>query len=1069
MKVIYMFIVLLLTTEPLFSQTYRGKVVSSSDGEAMVGVSVRAVKSKTFAFTDGSGDFVLAVSFDTDTLILNHLGYKMLSIAFIKSQGLPSHFVMDPASNELQEVKVSTGYSKVSSDRATGSFTSIGNDLINRSVSSNLLNRLEGIANGLQFVSEKQGPHGTSGELRVRGLSTIHSTGSPLIVIDNFPYEGDINSINPNDVESITLLKDAAAASIWGVRAGNGVIVITSKQGKYSQKNAVNFKSNTTVGSKPDIFYNPMFIPSGDMIGFQRSLFEAGGNRVRNNWTLLSPVAELQIAEEEGKISKEEMEDKLNRLAVNDVRNDMYKYLLQNSLNQQYTLSLSGGTSTLKYNSSVGFDDNRSAHVGFSNERITLNNHFTFRLNSKFEINSSINYAFIKQKNNGLLLSDLNPRGGGTVQPYVTFMEESGQPAAIPYKHRQTYISQAESSGLLNWEYRPLTEQSLLDKTSTSEEIRINTAAKYSIFPFLDLEARFQYRTAGGDDRQHNVSSGYYVRDLVNSYTQPDGTRIIPDGGILTGSKSLRNNHYGRVQLNYYKTTARHNIEALSGVEIRQDQSQSGPSYHLYNYDDKNLTNSSMLNYATIYPMRPLSSSRIPNTSGYMEYLTDRYISYYLNGSYTFDNTYTLSVSSRWDASNIFGVATNQKGVPLWSVGFMWNLKEALFPLLDEINVLKFRNTYGINGNINKQVSSLPKISLGSGAIVNAPSAQLLSTGNPSLRWEKVKTFNSALDFALFNNRLSGSAEFYQKKGEDLIGYDFLDPTTGIFLPPSGFYTMDNRINYANIRTRGIDLELRALMARGRIRWTVGVLSSWSKNEVTKYNAGESPSILSFLPASSSGRAAAREGYSLDVIYGLPWVGLNPVSGKMLVVTGEQTNENYAAYWGSLKYTDLKNMGVTVPLYFGSLMNTLEWKQFKLSINVMYKAGHKFRRKSIHYTNLITFGEGHKDYALRWQKPGDEVHTNVPALALVSDYSRDNIYMYNESLIEDASSIRLKDVQLSYRFSVPKLQLRNVSAFMYLNNPGILWRANKSGLDPDFAESPYPAVKTGTLGLSIDF
>jgi len=1069
MKKIYLIGLLFVSSAPLYAQLLRSRVVASSDGTGIPGVSVRLTQKGSGTLTNADGFFEINANLMHDTLVISSIGFKVLIVPVSLNQPIPAILSMEEQANTLQEIIVSTGYAKISSERATGSFAHIGNELINRSVSTDIISRLEGISSGLQFYRSTVTPHGTSSELRVRGLSTIHSSATPLIVVDNFPYEGDINTINPNDVADITILKDAAATSIWGVRAGNGVIVITTKQSKFNQKTAVSFQSNLTSADKPDLFYNPAFMNSLDLVDFQRLRFQQGGFQ-QNNWTLLPPAVELQIAGQQGQITKEAMERQLQMLSTKDIREDMLRYLYQRSLNQQYALNISGGTNDLKYITSIGFDKNISGNVGFGSSRVTLNNQLNYRLGQKLEVFTAVYYALQKYQNNGLLPSSLTPREGGALQSYTTLTDENGSPAAIPYKYRQTYIDAAASAGLLNWQYKPLDELALADNTASNSEIRMNAGLRYNITPTLDLDLKYQFRNTEGGTRNYYAPETYYVRDLMNRFTQPNGVSVIPNGGILSGSRSSGKSHYGRLQLNYNTSISdKHQLDALAGAEIREDQASSGPGYLLYGYNDQTLTSAPYVNYETSYPLRPRSSSRIPNTTGDLQYFTDRFLSYFANAAYTFDRRYTLTLSSRWDASNIFGVATNQKGVPLWSVGALWNVKQELLSTIHAIDLLKFRATYGVNGNVNKQVSTLPSISNSIGTVTNFPSAQLLSTGNPALRWETVAVWNIAADFAFLKNRIRGSLEYYQKAGRDLIGYDYLDPTTGIFqIGLGGVSNIDSRINSANMLTKGMDLEISGTITTGKLQWSAVLLASWTKNRITQYSGTESPTIQSFFPVSNAARAPAREGKSADVLYALPWYGLNPATGTMQVFTNNELNENYAVYWSSLQPGRLQEMGVTVPQHFGSFRNTLIWNRLSLSINLVYKAGYNFRRSSIHYSNLINYGNGHQDYQQRWQVPGDEQHTTVPALPMNANLTRENIYMNNESLIDNAAHIRCKDINLSYRFPTPKKHIKNASVFLYVNNVGILWRANKHGLDPDYPTAEYPLARTSSLGFKID-
>jgi len=1056
----------------LNAQTLIGRVVNATDNAPILGATVLLKNTNTSSITNEDGNFSIKNTAGNDTISITAIGFHSKSITVSSSSTHLGTISLTVNETQLQEVVVQTGYQRISKERATGSFSYINNELINRSTSGNILNRLEGITPSLQFIRKQNTPQQGSYDLRVRGLSTILSETEPLIILDNFPYDGDINNINPNDVESITVLKDAAAASIWGARAGNGVIVITTKQGKYNSNTKVSFSTNQTITERPDLFYSKNFLRSDELIDFQRQKFNAGGIRP-NNWTLLPPVIELMILEDNGTITGDELNEHLSSLAKNDIRNDVSKYLMRTGYNQQYNVGIMGGSSKFRHSSSFGFDKNLSNFNGFDYTRVTLNNNFTYQITNKLEFSSGVYYINSKESNNGIYLNDLSPRDGGGLQTYLRLVDDIGNPLPIPYKNRQTYSDDAEDMGLLNWQFSPLDELHLLDNTSRNNELRINTGLKYAIFPSFYLDLKYQYGQVKGENRSYYSEDSYYSRDLINRFTQSSGERIIPLGAILTGNHQNTENHFGRIQMNYDKMlNNKHSINALAGFEVRENKMQIGPGYSIYGFDDDILTSVPNLNYGQSYPLRPRLSGTIPFSSNVINILTDRFVSYYANVGYNFDSRITVTGSSRWDASNIFGVRANQKGVPLWSVGTSWNLSRESFFTSNFFDELKLRMTYGVNGNVNKQVSALPRIRYNSPVINNLPFAALTSTGNPLLRWEKVEVWNAAIDYSLLKRRIFGNIEYYTKHGKDLIGYDFLDPTTGIHQTQTGLFPVDNRINYANILTKGLDLEVTTANLIGTFKWNTTFLLSFTNNEITKYNAAEAPSIISFFPVVNAGRAPAREGQSVDVQYALPWYGLSPTTGNQLVKIDDEINENYAAYWNSLNPEGLLQAGLTIPTVFGSMRNMVSFRGLSLSFNLIYKGGYKFRRTSINYSDLNNYTSGHEDYIRRWKKPGDELNTTIPAISFTANTTRDNIYRNNETLIENASHIRFQDINLSYQFNedfIKRLKVSNASVFVYTNNLGIIWKANKHKIDPDYPNTLYTPARTLSLGLKLSF
>ena len=291
--------------------------------------------------------------------------------------------------------------------------------------------------------------------LLLEAQSTIQANSSPLIVVDNFPYEGDFSTINPNDVESITVLKDAAAASIWGARSGNGVIVITTKKGKYNAGTKVVFNSNLTLGAKPDQFYQSK-ISTADFIDFEKKLFLDGYYKAAEKSTNkypLTPVVEMLI--EGGR------ESEIEALKQYDVRNDYDQYLNRKSINQQYALNISGGSEFQQFYFSAGYDDNKDNLIGNGFNRLSLNAKNTFSFfNKKLEFSSDIYYSESNRASNGISVINVTTAYGSSIglYPYARLVDDHGNPLPITNKYRLSFLEQAEQEGLLNWDYVPLDE-----------------------------------------------------------------------------------------------------------------------------------------------------------------------------------------------------------------------------------------------------------------------------------------------------------------------------------------------------------------------------------------------------------------------------------------------------------------------------------------------------------------------------------------------------------------------------------------------------------------------------------
>lgn len=1057
-----LFVLSILTVDAQVSVHVRDENSSPLHGATLIlknsGISAKTDKNGYFSF----GNVGLP-----DTLSISFMGYSGQNIE-VNSGTSSLTIVLEKISNTIDEVQVvNTGFYSIPKERATGSFTVVDNKLLNRSVGGNILQRLDGITPGVQFVT----PGGTrASDIRVRGLATIQSDASPLIVVDNFPYDGDISSINPNDIDNITILKDGAAASIWGARAGNGVIVITTKKGQYGQKGQLSVNSNVTTSQKPDLMYSQKRLPSEVIMEIEKQKYLQGSIYKQNAQQVPFPrYVEMLMALEKGTLSREEFDRQEAILKNTEIRKEAMKYLYQPAIYQQYALNARGGGDSFTYYLSGGYDRSRGDLIGKKDERINLNLQNTFRPFSSLELSASMWYSRQNGQNNSISLDDL--RGNAThigLSPYIRLKDENNEPAFIIRDYRAVYVDAAEASGLLDWQYRPLQERELIDRRSSGQEIRANLGLRYNFLKYFDLNATYQYLKGNSRSTVQYNRESYYVRNLVNRFTQTNGSQAIPYGGIFQDlSPSDLRSHSGRLQLNYAQDIGRdHRIAALAGAEIRESVENIGPGYTLFGYDPQLLIGTNLLDYAENYAVRPSGRARIPYYSYQKQRLTDRYLSYFGNASYTYRDRYILSGSMRWDGSNLFGVKANQKGTPLWSVGTSWEINKEDWFRSPAINYLRLRSTYGRAGNVNKNVSALPTIQYFGYAEYDqsTPIALIRSVGNPSLRWEQVNTLNIGLDFRLWN-RVSGNIDYYIKNAENLVGADILPPSTGVFVGSSA--QSSNLVNYADLQTRGLDLQLVTQNLRGTFAWESSMLVNLVRNRITGYRANPLLSIFDYI-----GGKAPVEGQSRDAVYGIPWFGLSHENGYPLVRNPEGYDQDYAGYLEKLTLDNLKMKGVSVPPFYGSLRNMFSYKGVALDVMISWKSGYVFRRPS---SNGIVYSMNyHMDYLKRWQKPGDELLTNVPAVRDIDDVtpSSGTIYDSSEILIEKGDHIRLQDISLSYtlpRSTAMGKVIKNVRFYAYARNLGVIWKSNRRGIDPDYVNSEFIAPRTFALGLQIDF
>ena len=961
----------------------------------------------------------------------------------------------------IDEVQVNTGYQRIPKERATGSFVQIDSTLYHRSVSTDIISRLKSVVPSLLF--DERG--GGDPLLSIRGRSTIYANAAPLIVVDNFPYEGDLRSINPNDVASVSILRDAAAASIWGVRAGNGVIVITTKQGRLNQPLRINLNSNVTIGTKPDLWYEPRISPS-DMVDVEQFLYEQGyftaqlGNT--RTYPAISPAVEILASEV---WSESEKQQQLNQLRQQDIRDDIVRYFYQPEVKQQYALNLSGGGQHHGFYLAGGFDKVQDSRVGNGFNRVNISTQTHFSPITNLKITAGLFYAQDQRQRNNVYRDVLS------APPYARLIGEDGMALPLAKDYRLSFAQEAAERGLLDWTFVPLDELQLTDNTVSATNIRANTSITYTL-PFgISADIRYQYEQQGSEGRDLSTEETYYVRDLVNMYSSVGASgvnRNVPLGAYLYLTNSSLQVHNGRAQLNYDHHWASHDIHLLGGFEARQ-VSSNGYNRNYYGYDIHTGVGS-VVNADSLYARYPSGTRTRLLSYNSTSSTVDRYRSWYFNGAYTFRSRYTVSASGRIDQSNIFGVNTNQRSVPLWSAGIKWNAaKEAFVQTAAWIDQLDLRLSYGLNGNLDQSLTAYTTARYG--IYNNLQYAQLLNPPNPKLRWERTAVFNAGLDFGLFHGRLSGQLDYYRRKGTDLVGDGPLDPTSGF---------SEYRGNLANMVGHGADIALNSVNIDGsRLRWATDLIISYSVDKVTKYFDDSSPLSAYFNEALLDGIIPPHEGQPLSGVYSYRWAGLDPATGSPRGFLDGAPSSNFAAISNATAFDSLVYHGRALPPLFGSLRNTVTIGAFEVSANITYKLGHYFRRTSIEYDRLYRGTGGHSDFAQRWQQPGDESQTQVPAMPYPSSTAYDNFYANSEVLVARADHIRLQDVRVSYTLPAAlasRLTLKNCQLYAYLNNVGVLWRANNHDIDPDYSMKRrvinggamvLPAPFTCALGLNL--
>ncbi|WP_207531806.1 SusC/RagA family TonB-linked outer membrane protein [Desertivirga arenae] len=1035
--------------------------VTDENGQALAGAAL-LIDGKTIGHSDNLGKFNLRISRESDSLEIRFIGYQHKKIAlssvrtFLVLQLTPSRSEMAAV-----QVTVSTGYQQLPKERSTGSFSFLDSKVLNQQISPGIMERLEAVAPA--FTVDRS--TSMSGRMMVRGLSTINGPKNLLVVVDNFPYEGDISNINPNDVESITILKDAAAASIWGTRAGNGVIVITTKKARYNHKISVEFNTNIQVGEKPDLNYVRQ-ISSTDEIEVERMLFDKGffnSQITSGDKPVLTPAVEILLKKQQGLISAEGAELQLNDLKSHDIRDDLHKYFYKRSVNQQYFLGLKGGSDNFAWNLSSGYDDNTSS-LDAQNKRLNLRFGSSIKPLKNLQINTGAFITSTRTESGKPGYGEIGSKLGTSFYPYAQLAGANGEAVSLPKDLRENYKATAGAGKLLDWNYYPLEDYQNAIAKRNMLDLNLNAGLEYKLLNSLTLDLKYLYERQQSSGELNQNEKSYFTRNLINTYTQLNASTgalsyKVPLGGILDLSETRISNHNLRGQLNYQYNGKIHSLYAIAGAEVRETLTE-GNLYRTYGYNGNILT-SIPVDYTTAFPSIINSITNfIPNPADFTK-TNNRFISIYSNAAYTLLSKYSFSASVRRDASNMFGLKTNDKWNPLWSIGTSWAVSKEDFYPLSFLPELKLRATYGFSGNVNPAMTAVTTMEyVPAFALSGVPYGRFTNFSNPELKWETVRQTNLGLDFGLKGGWLKGSVEYYEKKADNLFGAALVDPTAGI-----GTSVLKN---VAKMAAKGWDLELNTENFKGKFSWNTDLNLSKYKDKVLRYYLENKQGSV-FINTKSA--ISGVEGLPVYAIFSYKWAGLDPATGDPQGYLNGQVSKNYASLTGAATtIDDLKYHGSAIPTVYGSMRNTFSYGKLSFAAALSFKLGYYFRRESISYSTLYNNWRGDTDFEKRWQKPGDEFSTYVPSMVYPAPTARDNFYSGSEVLIEKGDHVRLSYLYLAYSLDNKRtrsLGFRSAQLYMNASNLGILWRANDKGIDPDYYYTYNTLEQPLTLAAGI--
>lgn len=1029
-----------------------GRVVDSNN-DGVPGAIVLIKGKKGYVASDVNGNFSIEASIG-DILISKCLGMKD-SEFIVNSSDDFIKIIMQTDMVALNDVVV-TGFQTLSKERATGSFSKVTSAELGKNATTSISSKIASSMNGV-YVDE-------SGNIQIRGLATLNTSDGktdPLIVVDGFPIEGGLSSINPDEIDNITVLRDAAAASIYGIKSANGVIVVTRKNATKS-KFTITGSVNYTITDMPDLSYLN-FMTASEAVDYDWEAFEKGlyKQQFADKSGRYTELGKAYILQESGdNTSSQEIVKRLS--SYGDMAYKQYqKELFRKSTTGQYNLSISGGNENTDYYVSGRIEDFDSMYKGKNSIKYFLNTRLNINLSKRlmFSISTTNNY------NNGESNSPTSIysycRNGIPYEPLIVNGELNALSGkSISYKQRDL----AKSLGLLSngIEYNPINDLNSLENTSGGAYNRYQGELLYKFDMGVKLDLKYQYENGNSFSKSIYSPETYEDAYYINQYVRydNDGTHFAlnKDKSKFNKSTSEWKNHILRGVASFDKNIAdKHYISALAGIELQKTTTDYASEYY-GQYDKVTgfimpdvISETSFTNWEG--DKKSVLSSDFVNYNNSTAY--QRYFSFFFNGGYTFNDRYNLTGSFRIDQSNIFGTDGKYRYKPMWSVGASWNMnKENFMSNVNWINNLTLRATYGLTGMIDKSTSPYIIITKDKD-VVTGEFAGFENAPNRNLRWEQTKNFNLGLDYSLLNNRLSGYIEYYNKYTNNVIAPAINDPT-------NGFETIT--ANTAEISNKGVDVNINSLNIDRDFKWRTTLNFSTNKNKIEKLYVNNGLNAQYFV-AGSYVATQYVEGFATDQMLSYNWAGLN--NEGYAQVFDKDGNIIVANKQDDLSKADLINDGRTQPPYFGNFTNTFSWKNLSLAINITYKIGYKTRAYSYRY-------KYQKFNVNRWKKVGDEKLTNIPAIHYGNDYS----YLYatygSQNTI-DASHIRLNYMNLSY--SLPNKLLANsgfkeIGFSFQVSNLGLIWRANDKGIDPDVHSlegvmSGVRPVTTYIFGLNI--
>ncbi|MEM1137375.1 MAG: SusC/RagA family TonB-linked outer membrane protein, partial [Bacteroidota bacterium] len=1019
-------------------QRINGKVTAVEDGSPLVGVSV-IIKGTTKGITTNiDGEFTLNVN-KGDELIFQMVGMQNETV-IVGNQTFIEVALKEES--ELLEELIVTGFQEVDRKLFTGASKSLKMEEIRPVGMVDASRMLEGQVAGVS-VENVSGTFGTIPRIRIRGNASINGNNQPLFVVDGVILESltevnaedlisgnantlissSIANINPNDIESFQILKDASATAIYGARAANGVIVITTKRGK-SGKLRVNYSGNFSAQLRPT--YNQFnVLNSAQEMSVYRELFEKGlvdistSVRAENYGALGNMFA--QIANHDLSWGPG---GTLNEAFLNQYENantDWFDVLFRDfGLQQQHSLSFTTGSDKSNSYYSLSYLNDQGQTIADKVQRFTGTARNTYFISEAFTFGFKLTGSYREQKVPGTRDREFDPITGQFTRNFdinpLSFALNTSR-SMRPY----------DENGNLEFFRRNFAPFNILQELEENfidiRVVDVSAQTDFEIRPVKNvvvksvLQARF-----ANTDRDHvvtenaNQSEAYranqtqFIQDANNLlFRDPNNPGlnpvvVLPEGGFNFRDQDNLLNFFNRNSIEYsLNLNGIHDINLLTGQEIRFTNRSSTSATGLgvvYESGGVVVTDPNIIEFFNLQNIDYYS----------LDENRDRFFGLFFNGGYAYKSRYVANFTVRYDGSNQLGDSPQARYLPTWNVSGAWNVhNEPFMQGFTFLNNLKIRGTYGISGNLPPNVSAILNLSsdLSVRPTDNEPLLLIEDLTNTELTWEKLNELNVGMDISILNSRINASIDFYKREGFDLIG---IVQTSGIGGQGLKFG------NFADMDIRGFDFGISTVNVKAKdFTWSTSFNVGYAKDEITRLDFG--PRLVDAI----SQDGAAVFGGPRRGLYSTRFAGLNSRGVPQFFDEADERVFNYDLQDRSNLNEILIFEGPVEPRGAGGLTNTFNYKGLSLRVLLTYKFDYKIRLDDAFFSTYNDFSSLPGELVNRWAVPGDEAITDIPVIldqgvAQVNGDLNQAYQLYNKSdvRVADGNNIRLKTVNLYY-------------------------------------------------------